>query len=329
MPVRQIGRSPDGRTRGPSYSGERVQQVRFVRFVPLILAAAAVILLAGGPAGAQNSDNEACLACHTAPGMNLTLPSTEVVSVTIDPKRFAASPHGKALTCATCHPANVEIPHPALTVKTLREFQKQATAVCQTCHADRAEQFSQSVHGRAVRMGFDDVPLCTSCHNPHDAARVTSGAYRNNIPQMCGTCHAAARIIEKYGLRPVYESYSQEFHGVTTTLYKLTTPAGPAPAAVCTDCHGEHDIRAASDPASRVNQANLLTTCRQCHPTAGQHFAAAWTEHKTPGPGAAPLVWYVQIFYSVLIPSVVGFLIVLTVLDLSRWATDRLRGTRP
>ena len=86
MPVRQIGRSPDGRTRGPSYSGERVQQVRFVRFVPLILAAAAVILLAGGPAGAQNSDNEACLACHTAPGMNLTLPSTEVVSVTIDPK---------------------------------------------------------------------------------------------------------------------------------------------------------------------------------------------------------------------------------------------------
>jgi predicted CXXCH cytochrome family protein len=303
--------------------------VRFVRFVPLVLLpAAAVVLLAGGRAGAQNSENEACLACHTAPGMVLTLPSTENVSVTIDPQRFAASPHGKAVTCATCHPANVEIPHPALKVATLREFQRQAVGVCQACHTDRVEQVAQSVHGRAAQMGFDDVPVCTTCHNPHDAARVTSAAFRNNIPQLCGTCHADPRIIEKYGLRPVYESYSNEFHGVTTTLYKLTKPAGPAPAAVCTDCHGEHDIRAAADPASRVNPANLLKTCQQCHPTAGRFFATAWTEHKTPGPEAAPLVWYVQIFYSLLIPSVVAFLVVLTVLDLSRWATDQLRGAR-
>lgn len=303
--------------------------VRFVRFVPLVLlAAAAVLLIAAGRAGAQAADNATCLACHTAPGMNLTLPSTEVVSVTIDAQRFAASPHGKAVTCATCHSAQTDIPHPPLKVRTLREFQRQATAVCQACHANPVEQFGQSVHARAVRMGFEDVPLCTTCHNPHDAARVTSAGYRNNIPQMCGICHADSRIIEKYGLRPVFESYSREFHGVTTTLYKLTKPAGPAPAAVCTDCHGNHDIRAATDPASRVNQANLLTTCRQCHATAGQYFATAWTEHKTPGPDAAVLVWYVQIFYSVLIPSVVGFLVVLTVLDLSRWAADRLRGGR-
>lgn len=179
-------------------------------------------------------------------------------------------------------------------------------------------------------MGFADVPLCTTCHNPHDAARVMSAEYRNNIPQLCGTCHADARIMQKYGLRPVYEAYIKEFHGVTTTLYKLTRPAGPAPAAVCSDCHGEHDIRAADDPASKVNPANLLGTCRQCHKNAGRFFATAWTEHKTPGPTASPLVWYVQLFYRVLIPSVVGFLIMLTALDLGRWATDQLRrGEKP
>jgi len=287
------------------------------------LVAALAVLAAAGPAAAQ--DNDTCLACHTAPGMVMTLPSTEVISVTIDPTRFAASPHGKALTCTTCHPAQQQIPHPALQVQTMREFQQQAVAVCQMCHADRAEQVAQSVHGRASQMGFADVPLCTTCHNPHDAARVVSAEYRNNIPQMCGTCHADARIMQKYGLSPVYEAYIQEFHGVTTTLYKLIRPAGPVPAAVCTDCHGEHDIRAADDPASKVNPANLLGTCRQCHKNAGAFFASGWTEHKTPGPTAAPLVWYVQLFYRVLIPSVVGFIVMLTALDLGRWATDQLR----
>ncbi len=300
----------------------------YVRSVLFTLALALVLLGAAGMAAAQ--DNETCLSCHTAPGMVLTLPSTEVISVTVDPKRFAASPHGKALTCATCHPANEQIPHPALKVQTMREFQGQASTVCQACHADRVEQVAQSVHGRAAQMGFADVPLCTTCHNPHDAARVVSAEYRNNIPQLCGTCHADARIMQKYGLRPVYEAYIKEFHGVTTTLYKLTRPVGPAPAAICTDCHGEHDIRAAPDPASKVNPANLLGTCRQCHKNAGRFFATAWTEHKTPGPTASPLVWYVQLFYRALIPSVVGFLVVLTALDLGRWATDQLRrGEKP
>lgn len=296
------------------------------RLVPIglgVLVAAAVLWLAP-PAAAQ--DNDTCLACHTATGMVLTLPSTEVVSVTIDPQRFAASPHGKVLTCATCHLAQEQIPHPALMVQTMREFQRQSATVCQTCHADRVEQVAQSVHGRAAEMGFTDVPLCTTCHNPHDAARVVSAEYRNNIPQLCGTCHADPRIMQKYGLRPVYETYIREFHGVTTTLYKLTRPFGPVPAAVCTDCHGEHDIRAAGDPASKVYPANLLGTCRQCHKDAGRFFATAWTEHKTPGPTASPLVWYVQLFYRVLIPSVVGFLVMLTAMDLGRWATDQLRG---
>ncbi len=297
-----------------------------VRWVPIVLAAViagAAFVLFAGPAAAQ--ENDTCLACHTASGMVLTLPSTEVISVTIDPQRFQNSPHGRALTCTTCHPRNVEVPHPGIAARTLKEYQKSAVAVCQTCHADRVAQVAQSVHGRAARMGFTDVPLCITCHNPHDAARVVSAAYRNNIPQLCGTCHADARIMQKYGLRPVYETYIKEFHGVTTTLYKLTKPYGPAPAAVCTDCHGEHDIRGASEPASKVNPANLLGTCRQCHRTAGRYFATAWTEHKTPGPTASPLVWYVQLFYLFLIPATVAFLGLLTLLDLGRWATDQLR----
>jgi predicted CXXCH cytochrome family protein len=297
--------------------------VRWVSIVLGVLVVGAALVGFAGPADAQESDT--CLGCHTAPGMVMTLSSTENISVTIDPKRFADSPHGRALTCTTCHPKNTEIPHPRSPARTLKEYQAIAAAVCQNCHADRAEEVAQSVHGRSGTMGFADTPTCTTCHNPHDAARVVSAEYRNNIPQICGTCHADPRIMAKYGLRPVFETYIKEFHGVTTTLYKLTKPSGPVPAAVCTDCHGDHAIRAADDPASKVHPANLLGTCQQCHNQAGRFFATAWTEHKTPGPQAAPLVWYVQLFYGFLIPATVAFLGLLTVLDLGRWATDQIR----
>ncbi|HXF82476.1 MAG TPA: cytochrome c3 family protein [bacterium] len=299
-----------------------------VRLVLIVSIGLLAVALGGGGSSAaaqEATDNATCLACHTPPGAVMTLPSTEVVSVTVDPERFAASPHGRVLTCATCHQRNVQIPHPSAGAPSLRAYQQRAVAVCATCHADRVAEVASSVHGRAERMGFAEAPLCTTCHNPHDAARVVSGAYRNNIPQLCGSCHADRRLMQKYGLRPVYETYAREFHGVTTTLYKLTRPQGPAPAAVCTDCHGEHEIRAAADPRSKVHPANLLATCRQCHPTAGRYFATAWTEHRTPSPTDAPLVYYVQLFYRILIPATVAFLGLLTALDLGRWAADQLR----
>ena len=297
-----------------------------VRWVPLVLGvliAGAALIVFAGPAAAQ--DNDTCLACHTAPGTVMTLPSTEVVSVTIDPQRFRNSAHGQALSCATCHPKNTQVPHPAVEAKSLKEYQRIAAGICRTCHPDAVEAFAGSVHGRAQQMGFGDAPTCVTCHNPHDASRVRTAAFRNNLPQLCGTCHADPRVMQKYGLRPVYQTYINEFHGVTTTLYKLTKPRDPTPAAICTDCHGGHDIRAAADPASRVHPSNVRATCTTCHAGAGRFFATAWTEHKTPGPHAAPLVWYVRLFYAFLIPATIAFLGLLTVLDLGRWATDQVR----
>ncbi len=233
--------------------------------------------------------------------------------------------HGPVGTCTACHSRNSQIPHPPVTSKTFREYRVERAQVCTTCHADVGQQFASSIHGRAAVMGFVDAPTCTACHGAHNVVRARTAVFRNNTPQLCGTCHGDPAIAAKYGLRPVYEAYIREFHGVTTTLYKLTKPYSPTPAAICFDCHGVHDIKATDDPASRVAPANILTTCRGCHPTAGRYFASAWTEHRTPGPTASPLVYYVQIFYRILIPTVLGFVVVLTALDLTRWARDRLR----
>jgi CRP-like cAMP-binding protein len=36
-------------------------------------------------------------------------------------------------------------------------------------------------------------------------------------------------------------------------------------ATTCASCHGAHDIRKSSDPASRTNHANVEATCAACH----------------------------------------------------------------
>ena len=74
----------------------------------------------------------------------------------------------------------------------------------------------------------------------------------------------------------------------------------------CTDCHGVHDIQKVDAPTSRVVQANLIQTCRKCHPDATRNFPESWLSHYEPTPHKAAAVWAVQLFYKIVIPFVVG-----------------------
>ena len=60
-------------------------------------------------------------------------------------------------------------------------------------------------------------------------------------------------------------SYQESVHG------KLVA-SGNTRAAVCSDCHGNHDIRRPSDPASPVFRANIPKTCGECHATEAAIF---------------------------------------------------------
>ncbi|HET8678509.1 MAG TPA: cytochrome c3 family protein [bacterium] len=266
-------------------------------------------------------DNEACLACHQVEGTKITFPDG-ALDVTIDPKRFAASVH-KDFTCTTCHTKHTGYPHPPRTAPSRRSYQVLAAQICMTCHEDQARVFDESVHGRGLRAGLGDVPICASCHTAHAVIRPKTAAFRNNIPEVCGNCHADESLTRRYGLRPVYQAYVEEFHGVTTRLYRLVTPATPAPSAVCYDCHTAHTVRRVSDPLSPVAPANLLATCRTCHRRAGPLFAAAWTEHREPSLQHSALVYLVQWFYRILIPATIAVLVLLTGLDLWHWAVTR------
>ena len=133
--------------------------------------------------------------------------------------------------------------------------------------------------------------------------------------------------MDKYGISTnVLKTYLQDFHGVTVSFYEKRTPTDASVKATCIDCHGIHDIKATDDPESSVIRANLVNTCRKCHPDASENFPAAWLKHYEPSPTKSPIVYYVKLFYKIFIPLTVGGLMLHIGLDFWKLMLERWRG---
>jgi predicted CXXCH cytochrome family protein len=195
---------------------------------------------------------------------------------------------------------------------------------CAKCHQEEVEVYARSVHGTALAAEENpDVPTCTDCHRAHDITDPKAGAWRLTTPQMCGSCHTDEKMMKRYGLSTnVLSSYLADFHGTTTWLQRAGGEASPA-AALCTDCHGVHDILKADDPDSKVVQKNLVATCQKCHPDATENFPAAWLSHYEPTWKQASLVWGVKTAYQLLIPFMIGGLVLQILLHLWRVVANR------
>jgi hypothetical protein len=66
-------------------------------------------------------------------------------------------------------------------------------------------------------------------------------------------------------------------------------------------------MKSAQDPESQVYRDNLLKTCQRCHPNAPENFSTSWLSHYSPDARKFPLVFFVDLFYKILIPAVLGF----------------------
>lgn len=224
------------------YARERLCHVVFV-FLVFILHVQSL--------SAQPLTKDACLGCHSAPGLE-KLRDGKKVSLQIESQAFEKSIHG-SFDCTTCHTDISQIPH-----KTeLKPVQ------CDTCHAASVKSYSESIHAKARAQGFKEPPTCTSCHgNIHKLVSRTdpsSPVHPKNIAQTCAVCHANTELAQKFRIplvRPV-EAYLQSVHA-------RNIAAGNRGAA-CTDCHGAHAILPAGDQASQISRAKVPETCGRCH----------------------------------------------------------------
>ena len=200
---------------------------------------------------------------------------------------------------------------------------------CSQCHTDIVETYKQSVHGAALLNEENpDVPVCTDCHGVHNIQDARTDLFRVQSPELCAKCHADEELMDKYDLSSdVYSIYKRSWHGVDISVYKARWGAVWHDSAVCTDCHGTHDMLKTGDPASKVNPKNLLETCRQCHPSAGPNWIDAWTGHNEVSLERTPILYYVDKFYTSFTPFVLWACIAYVVLQIIRSIVDRVRST--
>jgi predicted CXXCH cytochrome family protein len=151
----------------------------------------------------------------------------------------------------------------------------QAKNACLDCHAMldapmgvTAEQYAQDIH---AQKGL----TCTSCHggdaSSDDMEQSMSRAKgfrgkpsRRQIPQLCAQCHSNAAYMRQYNPSLRTDQLSQYL----TSVHGKRLSQGDQSVAVCTDCHGVHGIRPATDPRSKVHPLNVATTCAACHANA-------------------------------------------------------------
>lgn len=190
----------------------------------------------------------------------------------------AAEMRGEAAltACVDCHVSrDIELQEPASLARVVENglFSSEVgnDDYCLACHAVpdqfmvfengdrvsltvRADEFHDSVHGADNSW---QALNCADCHMdqnyPHEAKTAESAReYRLEMYPACSRCH-----------EPKYESTLDDVHGAALA-------EGNENAAVCTDCHGAHDIPVPNEPRSRISH-----TCEQCHSTIFDDYATS------------------------------------------------------
>ena len=200
-------------------------------------------------------------------------------------------------------------------------------ATCGNCHTQEFSVYQSSVHGNALEQESNtDVPVCTTCHGVHNIQDPRTQLFRVKEPDLCASCHANQDMMSKYGLSAdVYSLYSLSWHGVDVSVYQARWPTIQHSSAICTDCHGIHDIFKPDDPNSSVNPQNLLVTCQKCHPNAGPNWIGAWTGHYKVSLQRTPFLFYVDSFYSIFTPLILWICGIYVALQFIRFMVDRVR----
>jgi len=234
--------------------------VRSLR-APLLAGGIIIALcLARATFALENSD---CLACHGDKDLAKTGKAGQVVSLYVDEAKYAASTHARNL-CTSCHSEVADLPHPdGFTHKPVR---------CGACHRLETEIYLKSDHGQALQKGVVEAASCKDCHGDSHALlssrNPSSPVNRAHIPETCARCHGNAKEMQKYDLHQgaAVATYERSAHG-------RAHANGVASAAVCSDCHGTHDLHRSINPRSKLYWQTIPATCGRCHENVLQTYS--------------------------------------------------------
>lgn len=209
---------------------------------------------------AKGRVTEGCAQCHEKT-RNRFLSSVHGKPRPAAPGAAAPAEPSATITCLTCHQDPLIATHQPVSVI---EQKLAWTKLCESCHVEKpavASQtprgmkfvtaFDQSVHGAALHAGKEGAATCVDCHGAHGVSQAIGGGSRmskQNQAATCGKCH---------------QDQARDFD---SSVHAAALRKGNADSAVCTDCHGEHNILGHKDPASPVYERNVARqVCATCH----------------------------------------------------------------
>ncbi len=243
-----------------------------------------------------------------------------------------AGGNADAATCTDCHGAHRVLPSANRASLT---YPQTEPGSCGACHAQPLEDYEQGIHWQRIQEGDFDGATCSDCHGPHEIREGTDPASRThqtNEARTCAACHSDPAVVSAwyYGIKTdQLESYQESYHSRALKY-------GDEAVATCSDCHENHGVRAPTDPASSVHPNNLPATCGACHATAYSPTIVQGLVHDRETAHSADLRWdksgltpaqqgyylgpfdlgfYVPLFFQILIPSVLVFLIAVVALE--------------
>ncbi len=211
---------------------------------------------------AQKLKDQDCLACHSDPALTQDV-NGKPQSLFVDQTKLKYSIHGAMFSCVDCHKD----------VKSLAHEKPPEKIACAQCHADAQQAYAHSLHAKDGKSGQVAAAACMDCHGGAHEVLASNDAKspvnHANIPATCGRCHGQKFLMASYGesAQPFY-SYQQSVHG-------RAVENGSQQAAVCTDCHGAHQILPANNAQSPIYKFNVANTCGKCHTDIANTFNAS------------------------------------------------------
>ncbi len=180
----------------------------------------------------------------------------------------------------------------------------------------------QSVHGAALtEEGNQYVPTCIDCHGVHNIQNPNDSFLSQQYPALCAKCHTNETLMKQFGISTnVLNTYVADFHGTTVQMFEKNYP-GSTNEQTCLYrlSWGSRYYETGNPQAGIAFKKNLLVKCQQCHPNATTNtFTDAWLSHYEPSPQVFPLVYFVNLFYKIFIPAVLGGMLVFVLSDVYR-----------
>ncbi|MBU1679213.1 MAG: cytochrome b/b6 domain-containing protein, partial [Bacteroidetes bacterium] len=245
-----------------------------------------------------------CGRCHSNPEVIEKFD----ISVNCPTMMYTSSVHGKVnaddgsgATCSSCHGVH-DIKNRVQPGSKISTFNIPST--CEKCHAQIAQEYTESIHWIRVKQGVRVSPVCTDCHCEHGINAINSAEFKKDEikriqEETCFRCHENPILAKKFETNVGnLKRYQDSYHG-------LAVIRGDEDAAMCVDCHGVHKILPKRHPESEVNEANVTNTCQKCHPEANEIFSKSYS-HISQSEEAIVIESWVEIIYVWLIIVVIG-----------------------